>query len=250
MMMQESAGIGAHYHEATKYARGRPIAHEPAWATPPPTYKVYAEYLQVVELPEPDTDGGNGLWGLLSRRRSERSFADRPLSLAELSQLLWAVQGVTAEHEGFEFRTAASAGALYPNETYLVVQRVEGMMEGTYHYMVREHSLGMLAEGDFSTHLAEACLGQHWLARAGAVFVWGAVVARSAWKYQNRAYRYLYLDAGHLGAQLQLASEALGLAACNVGAFLDDEVAQLVGLDSHSEVVVYLTAVGHPAATG
>jgi len=172
------------------------------------------------------------------------------MALEELSQLLWAIQGVTGEQGDFEFRTAPSAGALYPNETYLVAQRVAGMMEGIYHYVVREHALGMLAEGDFSTHLAEACLAQHWMAEAGAVFVWGAVVARCAWKYQNRAYRYLYLDAGHLGAQLQLACQALGLSSCNVGAFLDDEVAQLIGLDSHSDVVVYLTAVGHPSFTG
>jgi len=182
----------------------------------------------------------------MAHRRSRRSFADAPLTTQDLSQLLWAIQGITAHRDGFDFRSTASAGALYPNETYVVGRRVEGIMEGTYHYCVREHALGMLAEGDFSTDLAEACLGQRWMAQAAAVFVWAAVAARSAWKYQNRAYRHFYLDAGHLGAHLQLACEALGLASCNVGAFFDDEVAYLLGLDSLSEVVVYLTAVGHP----
>jgi SagB-type dehydrogenase family enzyme len=248
--MEGPAGIGAAYQEATKYARGRPVAQEAAWATPPPVYKTYDQYLQVVGLPPAATEGGRALWELLAHRRSRREFADRALTMQELSQLLWAVQGVTAQEQGFEFRTAASAGALYPNETYVIGRRLEGMMEGVYHYLVREHALGMLAEGDFSTEIAEACVGQRWLTQAPAVFVWGAVVARSAWKYQNRAYRYLYLDAGALGAQLQLACEALGLVSCNVGAFFDDEVAQLVGLDGRSEVVVYLTAVGHPRSEG
>ncbi len=247
--MNGPQGIGPNYQEATKYARGRPVPQEPAWAAPPPPHKTYADYLQRVQLPPPATDAGPGLWDLAARRRSRRSFADRPLAMQDLSQLLWAIQGITAEQQGLQFRAAASAGALYPNETYVIAHRVEEMMEGTYHYVIREHALGMLAEGDFSREIAEACIGQGWVAQAAAVFVWGAVVARAAWKYQNRAYRYLYLDAGHLGAQLQLACEALGLASCNVGAFFDDEVAQLIGLDSHFEVVVYLTAVGHPLAS-
>ncbi len=156
---------------------------------------------------------------------------------------VWA-QGLSGSVPGFQLRTTASAGALYPNETYIIAQAVQGLPSGAHHYIVPDHALGMLSEGDFSQELAQACLGQDWMRGAAAVFIWGAVVARAAWKYQNRAYRYLYLDAGHLGAQLQLACQALGLISCNVGAFLDDEVAALVGLDSRAEVVVYLTAVG------
>jgi len=246
-MMDTSTSIGPQFQEVTKYARGRPVPQAPGWAAPPPPYKTYESYLERIELPEPETQGGTPLWQAILHRRSQRRFTGEPLSLTELSQLLWATQGVTGEAPGFELRSAASAGALYPNETYVVVQAVEGVSEGVYHYDVRGHALGMLAEGDFSGEAAQACLGQTWVARAGTVFVWGAVVVRCAWKYQNRAYRYLYLDAGHLGAQLQLAAQALELGACNIAAFFDDEVARLVGIDGRTEVPVYVTAVGRSA---
>lgn len=242
--MDISNSIGPQYQEATKYVRGRPVPQAPAWAAPPPPHKTYEDYLEFVELPEPAREDGPGLWEMVQQRRSERRFTGEPMSLDELSQLLWATCGLTGDNEEIGLRAVGSAGALYPNETYVVAQGVDGAAQGVYHYDVRGHALGMLADGDFSEELAQACLGQTWMQRAGAVFIWGAVVARCAWKYQNRAYRYLYLDAGHLGAQLQLVAVALGLGSCNVGAFFDDEIANLVGLDSRAEVVTYLTAVG------
>ncbi|MGD9498735.1 MAG: SagB/ThcOx family dehydrogenase [Armatimonadota bacterium] len=245
--MELSSSIGPQFQEATKYGRGRPVPQAPQWAAPPPRYKIYESYLARVELPPPQREGGAPLWQTIAQRRSQRRFTGAALTLPELSQLLWAAQGLTGQASGLELRAAPSAGALYPNETYLIAQAVEDLGEGVYHYDVRAHALGMLAEGDFSAEAAQACLGQTWMARAGAVFVLGAVVARCAWKYQNRAYRYLYLDAGHIGAQLQLAAEALGLGSCNVAAFFDDEVARLVGIDGRTEVPVYVTAVGRVA---
>lgn len=236
--------IGPHFQEATKYVRGRPVPQAAMWAAPPPTYKTYDSYLQVTALPEPTRAGGVGLWEAIAGRRSRRDFSGEPIALAELGQLLWATQGLSGSVPGFELRTTASAGALYPNESYVIAREVTDLPTGAHHYLVREHALGMLSEGDFSAELAQACLGQDWMRGAAATIVWGAVVARAAWKYQNRAYRYLYLDAGHLGAQLQLACQALGLISCNIGAFLDNEVAALLGLDGRAEVVVYLTAVG------
>ncbi len=237
--------IGPHFQEATKYMRGHPVAQAAMWAAPPPTYKTYEAYLDVTELPEPVTMDGPAVWEVMNARRSRRKFSGEAITLSEMSQLLWATQGITGEVEGFELRSAASAGALYPNETYIFARGVEDLGAGAHHYVVPDHSLGMLSDGDFSADVARACLDQTWVSDAAAVFVWASVVARAAWKYQNRAYRYLYLDAGHIGAQLQLACGALGLVSCNIGAFLDNEVAALLGLDSRSEVVVYLTAVGH-----
>ncbi len=239
-----SSSVGPQYQEATKYVRGRPVPQAPGWAAAPPPYKSYEDYLEYVELPEPVRDGGRSIWELINERRSERDYTGEALSVEELSQLLWASAGLTGELEKTELRAVGSAGALYPNETYTIVQAVDGISRGVYHYDVREHALGMLADGDYSEPLAQACLGQTWMEAASAVFVWGAVVARCAWKYQNRAYRYLYLDAGHLGAQLQLAAAALALGSCNIGAFFDDEVADLIGLDGQTEVITYLTAVG------
>lgn len=242
--MDLSASIGPQFQEATKYVRGRPVPQVPGWAAPPPTYKEYESYLERVTLPPPQTDDGAPLWETVAARRSQRQFTGEPVTMAELSQMLWATQGLTGTVPGFELRAAASAGALYPNETYVLAQAVTGLTEGVYHYDIRGHALGMLAEGDYSEDTAQALLGQTWVMRASVVFVWGAVVARCAWKYQNRAYRYLYLDAGHLGAHLQLAAQALGLGSCNIAAFFDDEVARLVGIDGRTEVPVYVTAVG------
>lgn len=242
--MDMTTSIGPQYQDATKYVRGRPVPQAPGWAAAPPPYKVYEDYLEFMRLSDPEREGGSSTWEVIEERRSERKFTAEPLAAAEVSQLLWASAGLTGEHEEIDLRATGSAGALYPNETYLIVQAVDGIAQGVYHYDVRAHGLGMLADGNFSEELAQGCLGQTWMQSAGAVFVWGAVVARCAWKYQNRAYRYLYLDAGHLGAQLQLAAVALGLGSCNVGAFFDDEVAQLIGIDGRTEIVTYLTAVG------
>jgi len=197
-----------------------------------------------VQLPEPELAGGLGLWEAIARRRSQREFTGEALSLQQLSQLLWAVTGITSRQEGYSARAAASAGALYPNDTYLVVNAVEGVQPCLAFYEVPDHRLCVLAEGSFAGEIAAAALHQGFLARASVVLVWCAVVARSAWKYSDRAYRYIYMDAGHLGAHAQLAATALGLGSVNVGAFFDDEVARLFGLDGEQQIVTYLTAVG------
>jgi SagB-type dehydrogenase family enzyme len=182
----------------------------------------------------------------VSGRRSIRNFAREPLDPAELSQLLWAAQGVTREAVNWEFRAAPSAGALYPVETYLSVQNVSDLEPGIYHYSPRDHTLSILKEGDFRVNLAEAALDQDFLADAGVVFCWTAVFARSAWKYAERAYRYVYLDAGHIAQNVALAAVALGLGSCQVAALYDDEVNALLEVDGAEESILYLTAVGRP----
>ena len=236
-------GIGPGFQHYTSYHPDRPPL-PCAWAQPTPPFKAYADPVDVIKLPPPETEGGPGLWGIIAGRRSQRRFTDRPMSLETLSQLLWATQGVTGRAGEHILRAAASAGALYPNETYLVLSNVEGGGPGIAHYDVREHALALLREGEFGAQCAEACLGQGFCATAQVVFAWGAVVSRCAQKYGDRAYRYIHLDAGHIGGQLQLAADALGLGSVNIGAFLDDEVNALFDLDGVAETVVYLTAVG------
>jgi SagB-type dehydrogenase family enzyme len=239
-------GIGPQYHEVTKYSR-QEMRGLTTWAREVPLYKEYEHPLAVLELPAPETADGVPLWQAIAGRRSLRSFRPEPLQLTRLSQLLWAIQGVTGQAGPHELRAAGSAGALYPNETYLFVNSVEGCAQGVWHYQIRQHALEQLTEGDFSDPLAQACLGQGFVARAPVVFAFGAVVDRCAWKYGDRAYRYIYMDAGHLGGQLQLAAVGLGLGSVNIGAFFDDEINELIGLDGQQETVVYLTAVGAPA---
>ena len=158
--------------------------------------------------------------------------------------LIWATQGITTKSWGFDFRTVPSAGALYPIETYVVVNRVEGILPGIYHYNVKEAQLVLIREGSFGRELSQAALGQGMLEEAASVFVWTAMVERSKWKYRERAYRYIYMDVGHIGQNLYLAATGLNLGCCTVGAFFDDEIDHLIGIDGKTEISVYLGIVG------
>jgi SagB-type dehydrogenase family enzyme len=214
------------------------------WARKPPVYKRYADPVALIELPPPTTEGGMGLWEVIRRRRSRRAYSGTELRLEDLSQLLWATQGITKRREGHEFRASPSAGALYPIETYIVANHVSGLEQGIWHYQVPDHHLALIRQGDYAVQTAAAALDQPMAMHAAAVFVWTAVLERSKWKYGQRAYRYIYLDAGHIGGQLHLAAEALGLGCCAIGALYDGEVNALVGVDAENETVVYLSVVG------
>lgn len=241
--MSMDPGIGPRYQHSTKYQRGSMPAAPPMLGVVP-AFKQYEDPLSYVELPAPTKTDGPGLWQVVADRRSKRVFSEEPISLEHLSQLVWATAGATGGSTEHPLRACASAGALYPNETYLFIHNITGAPAGIYHYEIAGHRLAMLSEGNFSRDVAMACLGQRYCASACVVFAWGAVFGRCAQKYADRALRYVYLDAGHMGAQLQLAAEALGLGSVNIGAFFDDEVNHLLGLDGNAETIVYLTAVG------
>jgi SagB-type dehydrogenase family enzyme len=125
-----------------------------------------------------------------------------------------------------------------------VVNNVTGMERGIYHYDVREHRLELIREGKVRDEAARAARDQEMLASAGVVFLWTAIFARSAWKYGERAYRYVYLDAGHIAQNVALAAVALGLGTCQIAAFYDNEVNALVGVDGVEESTVYMSSVG------
>ncbi|MEA2075099.1 MAG: SagB/ThcOx family dehydrogenase [Euryarchaeota archaeon] len=233
--------IGDQFQQETKYHRGRLPAWHLDWASKPETYKRYPS-APTVQLEPPQREGGAPLWGVLRSRRSVRHFKDEPMTKSELSQLLWAAQGITNHESGF--RTAPSAGALYPVETYLVVNSVADVEPGVYHYAVDKHELEQLRAGDFRLSIAQAALDQEMAHHANVVFIWTAVFERSKWKYEQRAYRYVYLDVGHIAQNVALAAVALKLGSCQIGAFYDDEVNALIGVDGVEEGVVYMTAVG------
>ncbi|MFH0917309.1 MAG: SagB/ThcOx family dehydrogenase [bacterium] len=257
---------GRAFQEETCYRREAMEARELDWRSKPPTYKFYA-HAPVTSLPIPapalDEDPPPDLWTCVGRRRSVRSFSTIPLTLVDLSRLLWASAGVTTSfvtpHGQDFFRAAPSAGALYPIETYVVANKVEDLEPGLYHYRVTgvdilerpivegSHSLEQLKTGDLRAEIAAAALDQPMCGKAGAVFLWTAVFARSKWKYRERAYRYFYLDAGHIAAQLSLAAVAQSLGSCHVAAFYDDEANALLGIDGRTEAVIYMTAVGNPS---
>ena len=241
-----SEGIGGRYQEETKYSRTRLGHRPPDFRNRPGTYKSYPNAPRT-SLPAPLRAEGDSLWGILNRRRSVRNYDASPIPLGHLSQLLWASQGITHRVHGFDLRTAPSAGALYPVETYLSVQAVDDLKPGLYHYHPPGHSLELIQPGDFRAAVSESALNQHFTEAANAVFIWTAVFERSGWKYGERAYRYVYLDAGHIAQNLALAAVSLGLGSCQIAALFDDEVNFLIGADGAKESVLYMTAVGRPA---
>jgi len=238
-------GIGDRFQAETKYVRDKLPAGYLDWRKKPGPYKSYPDAPKF-KLPAPERAGGMAVWEAVGRRRSVRDFRNSPMSAADLSQILWASQGVTKIMGEYALRSAPSAGALYPIETYLSVQVVEGIEPGIYHYSVREHELDLLRPGDFRETVAEAALNQGFLAEAAVVFAWTAVFTRSKWKYKERAYRYVYLDAGHIAQNVALAAVALGLGSCQIAALYDDEVNAVLGVDGKEESIVYMTALGCP----
>jgi len=234
--------VGEIFQQGTKYQRGRLPGGRLDWANKPATYKTYPSTPKLALSP-PQIDGGAPLWSLLRKRRTVRRFADAPLTEAELSQLLWAAQGITRDTSDFAFRTAPSAGALYPVETYVVLHSVERVEPGVYHYAVERHELDQLKVGDFRAAAGRAALDQEIAYSANAVFIWTAVFERSKWKYKQRAYRYVYLDAGHIAQNLALGAVALGLGSCQIAAIYDDEANALLGVDGVEESTIYMTVV-------
>ena len=211
-------------------------------------YKTYPGARRL-ELPRPGSleAGPFDLWRALHERRSVRKFSPRALPLSAFASLLWAAQGVTARMSKYHLRTAPSAGALYPYETYAFIRDVEGLEPCLGHLDVRAFGLEIVEDGDFSRHLAAAALGQKFVEKAPAVLAFTAVPDRAAWKYGDRASRYIGLDLGHAAQNACLAAVTLGLGACPVGAFLDGEANALLGLDGRAEYLFYLVPVGYPA---
>ena len=243
--METPIGIGDRFQQETKYERGRLGGDPIDWSSKPPLYKKYPGAREI-RLPPPEAPVRFSFMEIVSRRRSVREYSPRPLRREDVSFLLWVSSGIQRVQAGHEFRTVPSAGALYPVDTYVIAHRVEGVARGVYHYGVRGHLLEEVTPGDVGGDLSRAALFQQFCSEAAAAFVWTAIFPRAKWKYRQRAYRYVYLDAGHIAQNLALAAVGLGLGSCQVAAFFDDEMNALLGVDGVEESVIYLSAVGHP----
>jgi len=180
----------------------------------------------------------------IARRRSVRRFKRESLSLSQLSQVLWSAQGITS---GGGLRAAPSAGATYPLEVYVFVGRdgVEGLEEGIYHYNIENHSLNLHKEGDLRQQLSLAALDQEFIVQAPVGIVLCALYERTAWRYGQRAERYVHMEAGHVGENIHLQAVALGLAVVMVGAFSDEDVSRVVGLEREVKPL-YIIPLGKP----
>lgn len=243
-MKSTSEGIGDRYHRETKYSRdslGGPNASAPPAAEP---FTCYNDAVLKIPLPDSLSFPAADFWKVLTARRSQRDFSNETLSFENFLLLLFAVQGVTDRSHGCLFRTVPSAGALYPVETYVVPRCIASLDPGIYHLNVLHNCLELLRRGSFERALTDAALGQSMIAEAALTFVWTAVVNRSKRKYRERAYRYIYMDAGHIGQNLYLSATALGLGCCTIGAFFDDQVNAILGLDGFQETAIYMGVVG------
>jgi SagB-type dehydrogenase family enzyme len=239
------ANVGDDFQRATKYARNESLGGNLNWANKPEIYKSYPSSKTVL-LPKQFQESTILFSEVLQRRKSSRAFSTQPLTKVNLAFLLWASTGIQRIEHGHEFRTAPSAGALYPIETYIAANNVNDLEKGIYHYNIKNHLLEEIRPGNFGDVLAHAALDQKMCADASVVFSWTAVFERSKWKYAQRAYRYIYLDAGHIAQNLALAAASITCGSCPVGAFFDDEINSLLGIDGTEESSICLSVVGHP----
>jgi SagB-type dehydrogenase family enzyme len=204
--------------------------------------------LPLISLPDPVLANPAPLdfFQLVTNRTSLRRYSRHPFSLTELSFLLWCTQGLKQRHLDLAtLRTVPSAGARHPFETLILARNIEQLPGGLYHYLPARQALQLRPGTDsLSTRLAAACLGQQIILDCAVAFIWVAHSYRTTWRYGQRGYRYLHLDAGHIGQNLYLAAEALQGGACTIAAFDDVEINTLLGLDGEQQQVIYLATAG------
>lgn len=244
-MGSDDEQIGERFQQTTAYSRHALRGWQLDWASRPDDHKEYPDAPHTA-LPPPRREGGPGLWTVLQHRRSVRHYDERELSAEELGQVLWATDGLTRQAGDLALRTAPSAGGLFPIETYVAVHAVDGVEQGVWHYDLRRHRLDLVHAGDVRLATARAALDQPIAGTAAAVLLWSAVFERTLWKYRQRGFRYMYMEAGHLAQNAAVAAVALGLATCQIAALYDEEANALIGADGAGESVLYMSTLARP----
>jgi SagB-type dehydrogenase family enzyme len=213
----------------------------------PPVEKPFDRRDRRIDLVAPDGFGDIGNTTLLDavrNRKSRRRFSSDPLSVTELSFLLWATQGVRRDGRP-GFRTVPSAGARHALETYVYARLVTDLEEGIYRYLPVEHQLLFcFTEDDLPGKVAEGCLGQSFAGDAAAVFAWTTIPYRMEWRYGQAAHKVIAIDAGHVGQNLYLACEAVGAGMCAIAAYDQDRMDRLLRIDGRDEFTLYIAVVG------
>ncbi len=195
-----------------------------------------------MNLEKPRFKGEMSVEEALYRRRSVRDYSPEPLSISEISQILWSAQGLT---HPYGYRTAPSAGALYPLEIYIHATRVENLPKGIYKYMPSKHSLLLIKEGDFSKELFKASLSQEQVLTAALIILIFGVFARTTSKYGKRGIRYVFNEVGHVSQNIYLQATALRLGTVAIGAFYDEEIKSIVRAEKEEEPL-YIMPIGKP----
>jgi SagB-type dehydrogenase family enzyme len=213
----------------------------------PPIELGYDKTKSIIDLPAPKDVKVDAidLREAIEKRVSVRSYAKSPISLEELSWLLWCTQGVKGVTDRpSTLRMVPSAGSFHPFETYLLVNRVEGLSPGLYRFLAIEHKLVEVSlEPDLADRITEACWRQLWVKESAVTFLWTLVVDRIIWRYRKRGLRNL-IEAGHVCQNLYLSAEAVRCGVCAIGGFGDKKINDILGIDGEEQAVVYIATVG------
>ncbi len=245
---EESVQIGDKFRQLTSY-QFKSVSDQQKGKPALSPYKIIEG--ELIELPDIKdyTPVNDSFTKVNLERVSRRDYSDDALSLTELSYLLLHTQGIRKElkneriHVGFRY--VASAGCRHPFETYLQINRCNGLKPGLYFYRADKHALVLLSDSDDNGQkCTDLCAGQSIAKTAAVVFMWTAISYRTTWRYCQRGHRYIYLDAGHVGQNLYLAGEALNLGVCTIGAFFDELAIPYLNIDGNDEFLVYAGAVG------
>lgn len=233
------------------------IPHENWWephqrrgVSPPPLEKPFPEDGILVDLvrPEDFSSGDFPLREAIDKRRSRRKFIETPLTLEELSFLLWSTQGVRRIDKNlvWTLRAVPSGGARHPFETYLVINWVEGVIPGIYRYLPIEHKLLLIKEtdSDMQKLVSDVCWEQTFCANSAVFFIWAVIPYRSEWRYSIMAYKDIAIEAGHICQNLYLASESIGAGTCAIAAYNQKGIDELIGVDGENEFTIYVAPVG------
>jgi SagB-type dehydrogenase family enzyme len=235
------------YLELTKYRNLSPSGQQQGLAQPPLELPCDLRFQRTPLPPPSEIDLADiSLRAAVEKRITRRDYSKKTISIKELAYLLWMSQGVKFVKEGkLTNRNVPSAGARHAFETYLAVNMVEDLEPGLYRYLALTHELVALHhEPDFINRLKVACRNQEHVLSSAVTFIWVSVLERMNWRYSERSYRYLFLDAGHVCQNLYLTAEQLHCGVCAIAAFDDDEVNNLLGLDGHRMFATYLASLG------
>lgn len=241
------SGTGKEFMEKTQY-RYLGMSDQ-ASGYPQPELELGAQDSDIIvdlPLPKDIKIEDIGLRKAIEKRSSVRNYSSEPLPIEELSYLLWCTQGVKeVVRDVVTFRNVPSAGARHALETYILVNNVQGLEKGLYRFLPIEHKLVEIDMGkDIADRVMRGCLDQPFVKSSAVTFIWTAVPYRMAWRYGQRGYRYLHLDAGHTCQNLYLSAGSVGCGVCAIAAFLDEEINPVIGVDGENEFVIYVATVG------
>ena len=242
--------IGIEFMRNTCYDR-QPPSDQSKGLSSPPLEMEYDSTKTLIPLVEPENMNLEeiSLRKCIEQRESIRKYSDKPLNLTELSWLLWTTQGIkkdlTRQVRTVTLRNVPSAGARHAFETFLLVNRVESLEPGVYRYIASTHNLVQVIKNEsIADKITKAAYNQSMVKKCAVTFIWVADVYRMTYRYGERGYRYLHLDAGHVGQNLYLAGESIDSGVCAIAAYHDLELNKLLGLDGKNQFVIYLATVG------